>query len=229
MSSILGYTEILLSESVGILGAMQHKFLERIKVSTQRLQGLLDELIQVAALQSDQMNLNPQVVNLVEAIDEAIDFTQSQMLEKNIDLRVSLPEQLPQIHADRDALQQVLIHLLQNACEASPENGAVNLQVEFHDLDYSENYVLIQVSDEGEGIPAEEVPRIFSRLYRAETASIKGIGDSAVGLSIAKTLAEAQGGRIWVDSDSGRGSTFSLLFPTENDRDKYDPEDITAT
>jgi signal transduction histidine kinase len=74
-------------------------------------------------------------------------------------------------------------------------------------------YVLLQVTDTGGGIPAEDLPRVFTRLYRADNVLIQGVGDTGVGLSIAKTLTEAQKGRIWVESEIGKGSTFSVLLP----------------
>ena len=74
-------------------------------------------------------------------------------------------------------------------------------------------YVLIQVKDSGGGIPAEDLPRVFTRLYRADNVLIQGVGDTGVGLSIAKTLTEAQKGRIWVDTEPGTGATFSVLLP----------------
>jgi two-component system, OmpR family, phosphate regulon sensor histidine kinase PhoR len=73
--------------------------------------------------------------------------------------------------------------------------------------------VLLQVADTGVGIPSEELPRLFSRLYRAENPAIQGVGDPGIGLSIVKSLVEALGGRIWVDSAPGKGSTFSVLLP----------------
>jgi signal transduction histidine kinase len=74
--------------------------------------------------------------------------------------------------------------------------------------------VLLQVTDTGGGIPSEDIPRVFTRLYRADNVLIQGVGDTGVGLSIAKTLTEAQNGRIWVESEAGSGSTFSVLMPT---------------
>jgi signal transduction histidine kinase len=117
------------------------------------------------------------------------------------------------LNADRDALQQILIHLLQNASLATPVDGEISLCARMEDRDIQPGYVLIQVSDSGGGIPAEELPRVFSRLYRADNPLIQGVGDTGVGLSIVKTLVEAHGGRIWVDSEIGRGSTFSILLP----------------
>jgi len=90
--------------------------------------------------------------------------------------------------------------------------GAVYLRVQTKAEDARE-YVLIQVSDTGGGIPAEDMPRVFTRLFRADNVLIQGVGDTGVGLSIAKTLTEAQKGRIWVESEPGVGSTFSVLLP----------------
>jgi signal transduction histidine kinase len=213
MSSIVGYTELLLSESVGILGAMQRKFIDRIKVSTERMAALVEDLIRVVTIDKGALEIVPEAVNLGVAIDEAISSSVSQFREKNIALRVDLPEQLPQIRADRDALQQVIIHLLHNAGQATPEDGEISLHARIESGDKDDSYVLIQVADMGEGIPPEDLQRVFSRLYRADNPLIPGVGDTGVGLSIVKSLVEAQGGRIWVDSEKGHGSTFSILLP----------------
>ena len=213
MSSITGYTDLLLGESVGILGALQRKFLERIKASTERLRSLSDDLVQTVALESGSVNLSPEAVDLALVIDNAIQYTSAQIREKDISLQVDLPEQFPQLHADRDALQQVVIHLLQNAGAASPVEGVVRLKVGMQSENGQQDFVLLQVTDSGGGIPTEELPRVFSRLYRADNALIQGVGETGVGLSIAKTLVEAHGGRIWVDTQMGETSTFSVLLP----------------
>jgi len=212
MSSILGYTDLMLGESVGILGALQRKFVERIKSSTERVGSLIDDLIQITTLETGLMALKPETVDLNLIIDNAMAYTSSQLREKNISLRIDLPETLHSVQSDRDALQQILIHLLQNAGAASPVEGTVTLRVGI-DKENEKDYVLLQVTDSGGGIPAEDLTRVFSRLYRAENALIQGVGDTGVGLSIAKTLTEAQGGRIWVDTKIGAGSTFSVLLP----------------
>jgi signal transduction histidine kinase len=90
--------------------------------------------------------------------------------------------------------------------------GTVNLTVQTHTEDNKE-YVLIQVTDTGGGISPEDLPRVFTRLFRADNVLIQGVGDTGVGLSIAKTLTEAQKGRIWVESKANVGSTFSVLLP----------------
>lgn len=212
MSSIVGYTDLLLGESVGILGALQRKFVERIKTSTERIGNLIDDLIQITTLETGLNELKPEPVDLNLIIDNAMSYTSSQVREKNISLHLDLPKNTAPIHADREALQQILIHLLQNAGSASPVEGTVQLRVQTQSEEGKE-YILIQVSDTGGGIPAEDLPRVFTRLYRADNVLIQGAGDTGVGLSIAKTLTEAQKGRIWVESESGVGSTFSVLLP----------------
>lgn len=213
LSSIIGYTDLLLGESIGILGALQRKFLERVRASTERMAALVEDLIQIAILKDENKDLSPRTIDLNGLIDEAIALTISQMREKNIVFRLDIPRHLPPLHADRDAIQQILIHLLQNACSATPIEGEISLHARVREEEGKQDYVLLQVTDAGGGIPAEDLPKVFSRLYRADNLVISGIGDAGVGLSIVKSLVEAHGGRIWVDTECKKGSTFSVLLP----------------
>lgn len=215
MSSIIGYADLLLGESVGILGALQRKFIERIRASTERIGSLIDDLIQLTTLEAGLNALKPETVDLNLIIDNAMAYTSSQLREKNTTLRIDIPENMQQIQSDREALQQILIHLLQNAGAASPVEGTVTLRVRMVQED-NLDFVKIQVTDTGGGIPKEDLPRVFSRLYRADNVLIQGVGDTGVGLSIAKTLTEAQGGRIWVDTEPNSGSTFNVQLPLKN-------------
>ncbi len=213
MSSIVGYTDLLLGESIGLLGAMQRKFLERVKASIERMGGLVDDLIQTTTVQSRELELSPEMVDLNTIIDDAVASSIARLREKNILLRMDLPDRLPLIRADRDALQQILLHLLQNAGAATPVEGEILLRAQIERKDEQPGFILVQVADSGGGISAEDLPRVFSRLYRADNALIQGVGDTGVGLSIVKALVEAHGGRVWVDSVTGIGSTFSVLLP----------------
>jgi len=213
LSSIVGYTDLLLGESVGILGALQRKFLERVRSSSERMNSLIDNLIRIAELDQAGYSATRKPVDLSAVIDDAIGLLRTQLQEKRIVLRVDLPDHLPELNTDRDALQQILFHLLQNADAATPAEGELTLRAI---LDYQKelgDFVLIQVSDSGGGIPEEDLPRVFSRVYRANNPVITGVGDTGVGLSIAETLTQALGGRIWVDSEAGVGATFSVLLP----------------
>ncbi len=219
MSSIIGYTDLLLGESVGILGALQRKFVERIKASTERIGGLVDDLIQITTLETGQREFTPELIDLNQIIDNAMAYTGTQIREKNISLRLDIPENLPKLQTDRDALQQILIHLLQNASAATPSEGTVTLRVQTQ-TEGGSYFLLVQVADTGGGISADDISRVFARRYRADNSLIQGLGDTGVGLSIAKTLVVAQDGRIWVETDMGTGSTFSALLPVTLEGEK---------
>lgn len=213
MSSISGYTDLLISESVGILGALQKKFLERVKASIERMNQLVNDLVNVTTLDSGNYLFTLQPLELMEVFDNAIETTSGQFREKEISLRVNIHPNLPKLHTDKDALQQIVLHLLQNAGTATPTEGEVLLKAQLYDKT-NDDVILLSVTDTGEGIPKEDLPRVFSRLYRADNPLIEGVGDTGVGLSIAKTLTEALGGRIWVESEPNSGSTYSVLLPT---------------
>jgi signal transduction histidine kinase len=223
MSSIAGYVDLLLGESVGILGALQRQFLQRVKANADRLSALLEDFIRVTALDTGQVALDPQNVDVTEVIDDAITSTRTQFKEKGITLKMDIPDNLPAIHGDRDALQQIIVQLLSNAYLASPTDGEVAIQAKL-ERNYSlpgrngtparkGDAIYIAVRDYGAGIPPEEQKRVFSRLYRADTQLIQGIGDTGVGLSIARALTEMHGGQIWVESTQGKGSIFKLVVP----------------
>jgi signal transduction histidine kinase len=213
MASVIGYTDLLMSESVGILGALQRKFLERVRSSIERMRNILDDLVRVISMQDGNIALVAQTVQASAAIDQALSETRAQLQEKNIVLQVDLPDELPELHADRDAIQQILVHLLQNAGAATPVDGTISLKVRIDDQDSAEPYVLFQITDTGGGVAPGDMSRVFSRRYRADNPLIQGIGDTGVGLSIAKTLTEAHGGRIWVESEPDHTTTFSVLLP----------------
>ena len=213
MASIIGYTDLLLSESAGILGALQRKFLDRVKNSIDRMHTILDDLVQITAFQNGNIEIVARPVQAATAIDQALEETRTQFQQKNIVLQVDLPEELPELYADPDAIQQILVHLLQNAGAATPVEGTILFKVRIDQQDSAEPYLLFQITDSGGGISPTDLSKVFSRRYRAEHPLLLGVGDTGVGLSIAKTLTEAHGGRIWVESEPGKSATFSVLLP----------------
>jgi signal transduction histidine kinase len=222
MSSVIGYTDLLLGESVGILGALQRKFVERIKASTERIGSLVEDMIQLNTMEVGLTDLKPEAMDLNLIIDNALAYTSSQVREKKISIHLDLPKDAAAVSADREALQQILIHLLQNAGSATPMEGTISIKVQTT-KDEGQDFVMIQVTDSGGGIPEEDLPRVFTRLFRADNVLIQGVGDTGVGLSIAKTLTEAQHGRIWVESHPGSGATFNVLLPAVGSRVDYRP------
>ncbi len=127
LASITGYSELLLSESAGILGALQRKFLERIKSSSERMRSILDELVRMTNIQNVPLELIAKPISPGEVIDQAVADTRTQLQEKNITLQIDLIDELPDLFADRDAFYQVIVQLLQNASSASPSEGIISL------------------------------------------------------------------------------------------------------
>jgi signal transduction histidine kinase len=179
----------------------------------------LDDLIEITAIDLGRLEIELETVNIVSIIEEAIMNTAGQFRERGITVDLALDDDLPEISADPDALNQVMLNLLSNACHASEANSTVvvgaNLQDTTDAVLGDMEYFMVSVSDTGGGIPDEERRRVFTRLYRADNPLIKGLGETGVGLSVAKTLIEAHGGRIWVESEEGIGSTFSFLLPVD--------------
>jgi signal transduction histidine kinase len=117
MTSITGYTDLLLSESAGILGEMQRQFLQRINANIERMGGLLNDLVKVTAIDAGQISLSPEPVDLINVIESAIMSLSAQFGERRLAVRMDLPSELPPVHADRDSLYQIALHLLSNACQ----------------------------------------------------------------------------------------------------------------
>ncbi len=217
LASIVGYTDLLLSETGGILGALQQNFLKRIKASLGRIDSVLKNPNGI----DDASTRLISAVNLSSVIDKSISVAGEQLREKKVTLRMDMPDQLPNAIADEDTLEQIIGNLLNNAVMASPFEGTVTLRVTTEDRE-DLSYLLIQVEDTGGGIEPRDLQRVFSRRYRGDNPVVKGIGDTGVGLTIAKTLTEALDGRIWVHSEVGQGTTFSVLLPI------IPEEDLTA-
>lgn len=214
LSSILGYTDLLLGESVGILGALQRSFLERVRGSTERMNRLIGDLVHIAELDIAAFEAMGKTVDPTIVIKDALDLVQGCIQEKQIALQVDVLPALPELPANRDALQQIIFHLLKNACDATPSGRQMMLRATKSSREEPGEFVLIQVSDSGGGVREDDLPRVFSRIYRSTNPLIEGVGDTGVGLSIAEILTKALGGRIWVESEHGVGATFSILLPS---------------
>ena len=212
LSGTLQYVNLLLDEATGSLNTMQRNFLETIKASTTRLNSLIEDFAQVTSLKADSNPLAHDPVDLNQLVQDAIADASSQIRAKRITLSLDVPENVAPFYADREALRQILIRLLSNAGAACPLQGTMILRAQVK-LEEGKEYLLIQVSDTGGGIPAEDLARVFIPLYRVDDVPARGVGDTGMGLFIAKTLTEAQNGRIWVDTEPGVGSTYNVLIP----------------
>jgi signal transduction histidine kinase len=152
-------------------------------------------------------------------VDDAVHGCETLFQTKNVRLARHIPPELPPIRADRDALLQIFTHLLNNAGAASANDTEVSLTIQCETDRRASgppvSFLVISITDTGGGIATQDQPRVFSRLFPADAPLIAGLGDDGIGLAIAKALVEAHGGRIWVISQPGVGSTFYTLLPLQ--------------
>jgi signal transduction histidine kinase len=231
MTSITGYTDLLLGESVGLIGDMQRKFLQRIKANIERMSSMLNDLIGVTAIDAGQLEIRPTTVDMSEIIEDAIIGARAQLEEKELTLELNLPQQIPPVEVDADCVHQIMANLLGNATKCSPVGSTVEVSALVYDEEAGNpeetQYLKVSIRDSGGGIAAEDQERVFDRFYRAESALINGLGETGVGLAIVKSLVEAHGGHVWVESEIGTGSTFSFLLPiTQNYDDPWLEVDV---
>ena len=212
LSTALQHIDLLLNESAGTLNPMQHNLLETMKASTRHLHNVIEDFTQVKTFKADFNALAHDPVDLNLIVNEALAETRSEARAKRLTLTVHLPEKLAPVYADREALGQILSRILSNATAVSALQGTIDVRVQIKATE-GKQYVLVQVSDSGGGIPPDDLRRVFAPLYRAEDVHARGVADTGMGLFIAKTLTEAQNGKIWVDTEAGIGSTFNVLIP----------------
>lgn len=220
MTSITGYTDLLLGESVGTIGEMQRKFLQRIKANIERMNSMLNDLIGVTAIDAGQLEIRPVVIDMAEIIEDGLINARAQLEEKEITLNVNLLDEMPLVEVDPDSVRQILSNLLGNAIKATPVGESIEVFTSLHyenglddpDMDEAVPYLKVSIRDSGGGIAAKDLGRVFERFYRAERPLIEGLGETGVGLAIVKSLVEAHGGRVWVESEIGEGSTFHFIL-----------------
>ncbi len=218
MTSIEGYVDLMLNESAGILGEMQRKFLQRVNANVTRLASMLEDLTRITFLDAGRFTLVPEPVDVVGLIEDAITSASSQLREKGLTVHLNIDDDIPPIRADRDAIGQIVGQLLTNAYLASPPSSAIYVTARRQSARNNRTpgeVMFISIEDRGGGISIEDQARVFARKYKAENPLIQGLGDTGVGLAIAKALVEAHGGEIWLESRSGVGSAFSFTLPLE--------------
>jgi signal transduction histidine kinase len=216
MTSIAGYTDLLLGEKTCILGESQRQFLLRVEANIGRMEGLLNDLIRATAVDVGQIELAPEPVDLRDIIDSVLDSLSARFDEKELNVQSDLAPDLPPVQADRDSLYQVVLNLVSNAALASRPGTEIQLlgrEEQPNEVEKLPPHLLVSITDTGGGIAPEDQRHVFQRFYRADNPLIEGLGETGVGLSVAKALVEAHGGRIWVESEMGAGSTFSFILP----------------
>jgi PAS domain S-box-containing protein len=209
LSSVLGYLEMVLDddEELGSLSDRQRRFLGVAERNAQRLLRLVGDLLVVGRADADRLALEPAEIDLAAIARECGESARPQADERGIALSVRAEFPLP-CAADRARIAQVIDNLLSNALKFTPPGGRVELRVGMRDGDGR-----IEVSDTGMGIAPAEQARLFERFYRTSAAAREAIPGTGLGLAISRMIVEAHGGRIGVESEEGRGSTFFVALP----------------
>ncbi|NOT05954.1 MAG: HAMP domain-containing protein [Anaerolineales bacterium] len=207
LTSIKGYMEGLID---GVLPSTTETF-DQIHHEADRLSRLVDDLQELSRVEAKAYPLDFRSVAVPSLVQTTLKRLSPQATAKRIGLRSSLLADLPHILADEDRITQVLVNLVANAIQYTPEGGDVTISAIRH-----EDEIHISVKDTGIGIPPEHLANLFTRFYRVDKSRSRNAGGgSGIGLTIARHLVEAHGGRIWVESiGEGQGSTFSFSLKT---------------
>ncbi|MGB6875038.1 MAG: ATP-binding protein [Candidatus Acidiferrales bacterium] len=210
LTAIQGFAETLLTGALEDKANNRH-FVEIIGNHAARLGRLSDDLLRLSQIEAGKMNADFQAVDLKLLVDSAVEAARTAATQKKLTIAPpDLPTNLPSVRGDANLLRDVLRNLLDNAIQYTPAGGRVEVTATVDD-----GFAVITVSDTGIGIPQSDQPRIFERFYRVDAARSREVGGTGLGLSIAKHIVEAHGGRIWVESAVGSGSTFHFSVPVQ--------------
>jgi PAS domain S-box-containing protein len=208
ITSILGYTELLEDGAYGDLGAEQLDAVRRVGANSSRLLSLIDDLLTLSRLQDGGLGMIDRVVDLRKVIAAGCAVVAPELERRSLELAVELPEEPVPFLGDRDMLERVVINLVGNAVKFTPEEGRVVVS-----LQVGREWLVLEVADNGIGIPRHEQEQLFTRFFRSSLAQEHAIPGSGLGLSIARAIVEHHGGSMAVDSEAGLGTTFEVRLP----------------
>ena len=218
LTSILGYTELLQAREFP--KHERRELVDTVWKQATHLSNLVEDLLNVSRIDAGHITLTRWVLSLGQLVKELTAQLNKELDQSRHRLLLDVSDRLPPVYADRDRLRQILGNLLSNAIKYSPEGGEIVLHADVLRVPPPgapplppEPAMLITVQDPGIGIPPQELGRIFERFYRVDNSNTRKIGGTGLGLAITRALVELHGGRIWVESVPGEGSTFSLTLP----------------
>jgi signal transduction histidine kinase len=205
LTSIQGYIELL--SHAGPLNAKQGQYVARVEASLRSITDLINDLLDIRRIEAE-LDLDMEPCDLREIVGEVIERLDHLAQKKGQDLRWERPEVLPLVKGNPRRLAQVVDNLVNNAIKYTQEEGWISVTATQDD-----GCVVVNVSDNGFGIPLEEQPRVFEKFYRVESAKTRKIGGTGLGLAIVKAVVDRHSGRVWVASNPGAGSTFTFVLP----------------
>lgn len=211
LTSIKGSVDNMLDGLTGALNEKQVRYLARIKSNTDRLSRLINDLLDLSRIESGRVEVRPTTLLLTSLAEEVAEQLKPLATEKLIRIELPSSDRQVSVWADRDKVTQVLMNLIGNAVKFAPQAGRVTVALEENGSDY----VRISVADTGPGISPEERNKLFSKFYQIAAIDKQKPTGSGLGLAISKALVEMQGGKIWVESEIGVGTTFYFTLPAQ--------------
>ncbi len=208
LSSTLLQTSILIDGIAGALNEKQRDLLKKIKAKTKGMTNLVNDILDVCYIEEGGYLTQIEPVNIPEILERSVDVMQPQTQDKNISLRVSIEDSLPLINWNKSSMEAMFINLISNAIKYTPPGGQITIEV----MKKGQN-ILIKVSDTGIGIESKDIPHIYEKFYRVRSEMTKNISGTGLGLSIVKGAVEAHHGSIYVESEVGKGTAFTVLLP----------------
>ena len=207
LNAIIGFSDVLLTGSYGTLNEKQRDYLQDVLTSGQHLLSLINDILDLSKVEAGRMELEISTFSPCEALQSGVTIVRERASLHGITLALTCDDGLEMIQGDARKVRQVIFNLLANAVKFTPDGG--NIEVRARALD---GEARVSVRDTGLGIAPEEQVRLFEEFR--QTASARGREGTGLGLSLAKKFVELHGGRIWVESALGKGSTFTFTLPT---------------
>jgi len=211
VTSIKGFLDLLLSEKPLALSEQQQGFLDAVHRNTDRLEKLINDLLDMSRLESGMVTIEPSVFDFREVITQVADEMQSELEDHNLEINTSEYPSEVVVEADRDRVLQVITNLLSNAVKYAPTGSGIGIRIDGN----GDGLVKISVEDHGPGISGPDMENLFQKFFRVDNSTTRSTAGTGLGLAISKALVELHGGHIWVESELGQGSTFSFTIPKE--------------
>lgn len=208
IASIKGYGQMLIKQSMGKLTEQQSGAVDVILRNAERLNLLIQDILDISDLQSGAMKFAPTEICIQEIVESAIKKVKREINDKKINLTLTIDDGLPKIFADGDRVSTVIYHLLRNAVTFSPNESAIDVRAYIDD-----DGIRFEIQDCGIGISEDQIDRIFDTFYQVDHKLERSYNGSGLGLPIAKGIVEAHGGSLWVESKLDVGSTFYFFLP----------------
>jgi signal transduction histidine kinase len=211
MTSIKGYAKLLLMGAAGSLSDQQKDFLGVISNNVDRMDRLVADLLDVSRIEAGRIRLEIEDVQMGNVIDDVIQSVRTHIEKKKQNLTLEVDENLPEIRADYGRMVQIVTNLVSNAFKYTPEGGDIKVMVKPYNGDIEG--IVVTVQDTGYGISEEDQMRLFTNFFRSSDQNIRDEPGTGLGLSITKKMVETHGGELTLESELGRGSSFTFTVP----------------